>query len=143
EVHLFSTLHLADIRPLDTRCIPYPQAKEAKMADRPNRVGQQLGNYRLIALVGEGGFAEVYLGQHVQIDTQQAAIKVLYLTGVDPHKFRQEAQTIASLKHPNIIRLFDFSDQQDMPYLVMDYAPNGSLGTRHAAGEKVPLVTVV
>jgi serine/threonine protein kinase len=105
-------------------------------------IGQHLGNYRLVRLLGRGGFAEVYLGQHVQIDTQQAAIKVLYLTGVDPHKFRQEAQTITSLKHPNIIRLFDFSDQQ-MPYLVMDYAPNGSLGTRHAAGEKVPLVTVV
>ncbi len=106
-------------------------------------IGQQLGNYRLVKLLGSGGFAKVYLDQHVQIDTQQAAIKVLYLTGVDPHKFRQEAQTIASLKHPNIIRLFDFSDQQDMPYLVMDYAPNGSLGTRHAAGEKVPLATVV
>ena len=49
------------------------------MADR---VGQQFGNYRLVALLGQGGFAEVYLGQHVRLSLQ-AAIKVLHthLTG--------------------------------------------------------------
>jgi len=44
------------------------------MADRS---GQQLGNYKLISLIGRGGFAEVYLGEHVRLKTQ-AAIKVLY-----------------------------------------------------------------
>jgi serine/threonine protein kinase len=42
-----------------------------------NRVGQQLGQYQLIRLLGQGGFAEVYLGEHVMLRTQ-AAIKVLY-----------------------------------------------------------------
>ena len=41
-----------------------------------SRVGQQLGNYRLLRLLGAGGFAEVYLGEHVYLNTQ-AAIKVL------------------------------------------------------------------
>src|SRR5690242_9625111 len=41
-----------------------------------NRVGQQLGNYRLISLLGTGGFADVYLGEHVYLDTP-AAIKVM------------------------------------------------------------------
>ncbi len=41
-----------------------------------NRIGQQLGNYRLIRLLGAGGFAEVYLGEHIHLGTQ-AAIKVL------------------------------------------------------------------
>jgi len=40
------------------------------------RIGQQLGNYRLIRLLGEGSFANVYLGEHTHLDTQ-AAIKVL------------------------------------------------------------------
>jgi len=42
-----------------------------------DRVGQQLGNYRLVGLLGQGGYAEVYLGQHVRLSLQ-AAIKVLH-----------------------------------------------------------------
>ena len=44
------------------------------MADR---VGEQLGNYRLVRLLGQGGFAEVYLGEHIHLSTP-AAIKVLH-----------------------------------------------------------------
>ncbi len=106
-------------------------------------IGQQLGNYQLTKLLGSGGFASVYLGQHVDIPTLQAAIKVLHLTEVNPQKFRQEAAIIAALKHPHIIRLSDFSNRQDMPFLVMDYAPNGSLRKRHPLGDKVPLTTIV
>ena len=80
------------------------------MADR---VGQQFGNYRLVALLGQGGFAEVYLGQHVRFD-QQAAIKVLHahLAGQEAEHFQREAETIARLAHPAIVRVFDF-DVQD------------------------------
>jgi serine/threonine protein kinase len=46
------------------------------------RLGQQLGNYRLIRLLGEGGFAEVYLGEHVYLKTQ-AAVKVLQVLVMD------------------------------------------------------------
>ncbi len=59
--------------------------------------GQQFGNYRLIKLLGSGGFASVYLGQHTRIASQQAAIKVLHLIEVDEQKFQQEAETSASL----------------------------------------------
>lgn len=49
------------------------------------RVWQQLGNYRLVTLLGQGGYAEVYLGQHVRL-LLQAAIKVLHthLAGQEP-----------------------------------------------------------
>jgi len=45
------------------------------MADR---TGQMFGSYRLVRRLGGGGFAEVYLGQHVRVSTQQAAIKILH-----------------------------------------------------------------
>jgi peptide/nickel transport system substrate-binding protein len=109
-----------------------------------DRVGQQLGNYRLVSLLGQGGYAEVYLGQHVRLDLQ-AAIKVLHthLTGSEAEHFQQEAQTIARLAHPSIVRVFDFDVQEGVPFLVMDYAPNGSLRQRYPKGSLVPLPQIV
>ncbi len=110
-----------------------------------SRVGQQLGNYRLIRLLGEGGFAEVYLGEHIHLGTQ-AAIKVLHarLAGKDALvSFNQEARLIAQLKHPHIVRTLDFGVADNTPFLVMDYAPQGTLRQRHPKGSKIPLATVV
>ncbi len=111
------------------------------MADR---VGQHFGNYRLVTLLGQGGYAEVYLGQHVRLELQ-AAIKVLHthLTGQEAEHFQQEAQTIAKLTHPSIVRVFDFDVQEGVPFLVMDYAPNGSLRRRYPKSTVVPLAQIV
>ncbi len=111
------------------------------MADR---LGQQCGNYRLVSLLGQGGYAEVYLGQHVRFK-QQAAIKVLHahLSGVEAEHFQQEAETIATLAHPSIIRVLDFDVQEGVPFLVIDYAPNGSLRQRYPKGSLVPLPVIV
>ena len=111
------------------------------MADR---LGQQLGNYRLVSLLGQGGYAEVYLGQHVRLN-QQAAIKVLHahLTEQEAEHFQQEAQTIATLVHPGIVRVFDYDVQDGVPFLVIDYAPNGTLRHRYPKGSLVPLPVIV
>ena len=105
--------------------------------------GQQFGRYRLVRRLGYGGFASVYLGQHILLDSQQAAIKILHLTILDIDAFRREANTTATLAHPHIVRLLDFDIQQDTPYLVLDYAPNGSLLNRHPKGTQLPLATIV
>jgi serine/threonine protein kinase len=111
------------------------------MADR---VGQRLGNYRLVRLLGRGGFAEVYLGQHVRLN-MQAAIKVLHtqLADEDVENFHREAETIAALIHPHIVRLLDFDVKDDIPFLIMDYAPNGSLRQLYPKGTPLPLSTIV
>lgn len=111
------------------------------MADR---VGQQLGNYHLTRLLGRGSFGEVYLGEHIYLKTE-AAVKVLrtQLADNDVQDFLNEAQTIARLIHPHIVRIFDFNVQEGTPFLVMDYAPNGTLRQRHPRGTSIPLNTVV
>ena len=108
-------------------------------------VGQQLGNYRLIRLLGEGGFAQVYLGEHIYLGTQ-AAIKVLHAQLADKDvtvSFNQEARLIAQLKHPHIVRTLDFGVTESTPFLAMDYAPQGTLRQRYPKGSKIPLDTIV
>lgn len=107
-------------------------------------VGQQLGNYRLIRLLGQGGFADVYLGEHVHLNTQ-AAIKVLRtkVTSDNATHFRTEAQIIAHLDHPHIIRVLEFGVSGGTPFLVMDYAVNGTLRQRHPKGSKLPLAFIL
>jgi serine/threonine protein kinase len=109
-----------------------------------SRVGQQLGNYRLARLLGSGGFAEVYLGEHVHLDAQ-AAIKVLLgeLTPEDVQTFRSEARTLVRLFHPHIIRVLDFGIEGSTPFLVMDYAPHGTLRQLHPRQSRLPLSTVI
>jgi serine/threonine protein kinase len=104
----------------------------------------QLGNYRLIRQLGSGGFAEVYLGEHIHLKTQ-AAIKVLQaqLSGSEREDFIKEAQIIASLVHPHIVRVLEFGIEKNVPFLVMDYAAGGSQRQAQAVGQPLPLPIIV
>src|SRR5437870_8071909 len=112
----------------------------------PDRVGQQISDYRLIQLLGAGGFAEVYLGQHTLLRNMQVAVKVLHekLGRNNRDGFFQEAETIVALKHPHIIRLLGFGVEGDThnPYLIMDYAPQGTLRSKYPKGSMLPLASV-
>jgi serine/threonine protein kinase len=107
-----------------------------------SRVGQQFGNYQLIQFLGKGSFAEVYLGGHIHLGTL-AAVKVLQTRLMDVDAFRVEARIVAHLIHPNIVRVLEFGIEDEIPFLVMDFAPYGTLRQRHPRGEKILLPLVI
>ena len=109
-----------------------------------SRVGQHLGNYQLTQLLGQGHWASVYLGEHRHLHTQ-AAIKVLQgpWAGSEVEGFLSEARTLARLRHPHIVRVLDFGAQEDTPFLVMEYAPGGTLRKLQPKGTRLSLETVI
>ncbi|HZO72381.1 MAG TPA: serine/threonine-protein kinase [Ktedonobacteraceae bacterium] len=108
------------------------------------RIGQQFGNYRLVRLLGKGGFADTYLGEHIHLKTF-AAIKVLQtlLGQPETEAFHNEAHIIARLNHPHIIHVLEFEMEDHTPYIIMEYAPNGTLRQRHPRGSVLSPTTVL
>ncbi len=109
-----------------------------------DRVGQQLGNYQLIQPLGQGSLASVYLGEHLHLRTL-AALKVPFGPWADSEveSFFSEATILARLRHPHIVRVLDFGVQEGTPFLVMEYAPGGTLRQFHPRGERLSLQTIV
>jgi len=103
--------------------------------------GERLkGRYRLECTLGRGGMAAVWLG-HDEVLDRPVAVKVLSDTiASDPGflaRFRREARTAAGLSHPNLVRVYDFSDEGSRPYLVMQFVPGENLAERLGRGERV------
>ena len=104
------------------------------------------GRYRLVELLGQGGMATIYRARDAQLDRDVAVKLIRQEFGQDPDflgRFRDEARAAASLNHPNIVSVFDFGEDVDGPYLVMELIDgqdltsilreNGALPPRQAA----------
>ncbi len=94
-------------------------------------IGRVLGDrYRLVTPLGTGASAHVYLADDISLH-RRVAIKVLHpaLAGDTAFlkRFRAEARAAAALNHPNILQVFDWGEQRDEPYLVLEYLSGGSL----------------
>jgi serine/threonine-protein kinase len=87
--------------------------------------------YRLERLLGRGGMASVWLG-HDDVLDRPVAVKVLSDTlACDPDflaRFRREATVAAGLSHPNLVGVYDYSESDERPYLVMEFVPGDDLG---------------
>jgi hypothetical protein len=93
--------------------------------------------YRLERTLGHGGMAAVWLG-HDEVLDRPVAVKVLSDTiSSDPGfvaRFRREARTAAGLSHPNVVGVYDFSEEGERPYLVMQFVPGETLSARLERG---------
>ena len=91
------------------------------------------GRYRIERVLGTGGMASVWLATDARLD-REVAIKVLSdVLALDPdyvRRFEREARVAASLSHPHLVRVYDFSVDGPRPYLVMEYVAGGSLADR-------------
>lgn len=101
-------------------------------------IGGILNNrYRLDRMIGEGGFARVFLATDLELD-RQVAVKVLEQDWTGDKellaRFRNEARVIAALDHPNILLIYDFGIANGAPYLVMPYVSGGTFSDRMKQG---------
>ncbi len=101
------------------------------MADRKmDRIGEEIGPYRLTRLLGAGGFGEVYEAEHRLIQQRRAIKLLLERHFHDPkqrERFLREARTLASLDHPNILPVLEMDEAGDLLYLVMPLYQRGTL----------------
>src|ERR1700739_2304569 len=104
-------------------------------------IGRVLGKrYRLLSALGTGASAHVYLAEDVALQ-RHVAVKVLP-PGVATDagflkRLRAEARSVPSLNHPHVLRVFDWGDDTDGPYLVLEYLGGGLLGALLARGGAV------
>ncbi|HIQ01687.1 MAG TPA: serine/threonine protein kinase, partial [Anaerolineales bacterium] len=99
----------------------------------PFATGENVGPYRIVEKLGQGGMATVFKAYHPALD-RYVAIKVLHPAfREDPNfltRFQREARIVAKLDHPNIVPIYDFSEHRGHPYLVMRFIEGQTLKTR-------------
>src|SRR5260221_10152944 len=107
-------------------------------------IGQQVGPYTIIELLGKGGMATVYRAYQASVN-RDVAIKVLKPALADRADFagqlEREAQLVASLKHPYIVKILDFGQHESLVYIVMELYNGGSLAKANNEGP-LPLESI-
>jgi serine/threonine protein kinase len=99
----------------------------------PFVIGENVGPYRLVEKLGKGGMATVFKAYHPSLD-RYVAIKALHPAFMEHpgflERFEREAKVVAKLEHPNIVPIYDFSEHEGRPYLVLKYVRGETLKAR-------------
>jgi eukaryotic-like serine/threonine-protein kinase len=97
------------------------------------------GRYRLEELQGRGPMSEVWRAHDDTLD-RTVAVKLLSPTA-DLERFRREARALAGLAHENVMRVFDYGEDESGPFMALEWLPNGTLEERLAHGPLPPAET--
>ena len=112
----------------------------------PLWTGKTLNKVQIGEMIARGGMAEVYFGEHTTLN-RKVAVKIMrdHVDG-DPDtriRFEREARVVASLRHPNIIQMYDYDLVEGQPCLIMELVDGTSLGNYlkalHKKEEKLPM----
>ncbi len=103
----------------------------------PFSQGENVGPYRIIEQLGQGGMATVFKAYHAGLD-RFVALKVMHPAfKQDPNflaRFQREARVVAKLEHPNIVPIYDYAEHSGNPYLVMKFIEGETLKARLSRG---------
>ena len=126
--------------PQATFCMACGESMEARASGPRNLTGLLLEDqllkerYRILARIGQGGFAAVYKAQDLRLGQRLVAIKEMSQSGLSPQErseavdaFTREAQMLASLQHPHLPRIYDHFSEAGRWYLVMDFIEGETL----------------
>lgn len=118
------------------------KAPELQVANPGALTGTHMGPYQVLEPIGKGGMGEVYKGFQTALQ-REVAIKILpEELAKNPEfrvRFEREAQMVAALKHPNIVSVFDFGEEQDKYYMVMELIDGQALSDHIREVGKLPL----
>ncbi len=118
------------------------EGKLEQVAYLPSQAVTNVGGYEGLELIARGGMGEVYKARHPNLN-RTVAIKVLSAYFKDDpgfnRRFAREAKTMAQLRHPNIITIHDFGDQDGLPFIVMEYLTGETLSQILAKQERLSL----
>jgi len=96
-------------------------------------VGENIGPYRIVEKLGQGGMATVFKAYHAALD-RYVALKALHPAFNEDKtfasRFQREARVVARLEHPNIVPVYDYAEHENRPYLVMKFIEGDTLKAR-------------